>query len=409
MHTLLLLQARILRTSLSWRITSHVRSKHYSKPIKATGETAPSSQPQRVSLFDELFPEEKETPQSTTNQSEHDEIHVPRLPLSDMDHLDPYPASSGSLKGPSKKRAEAAAQGALKQWDPAVLVLNRASKSLVDADFRRIAPKGRHIGEWTGPGDILKGEDAPGHAFHSGSPKLTSLATTKVIPGRNLSTFQQTNSYFLLFPNPAYARTYQNYITKLHRMSQDHTPTSLHSPLPPPPGTILEGEDIHHLLQDYALCPPSQRINILSMFAPFGATVRRLIEYQGYPQLTEPIDNTGRAVLFWVEGHYPTTNAVRAAIDQDGRDRGLQWGSQVRGRYVEKLEPSSGESSEDSEHWETFEPVAQRRSSKRWIVRLGDENEARRFVRAWHRRPFPLLDDEVRGEKPPVVNAEFLW
>ncbi|KAI4102461.1 MAG: hypothetical protein LQ339_004615 [Xanthoria mediterranea] len=385
MHTLLLLQARILRSSLSWQISSHARSKHYSKPIKATGETAPSSQPQRVSLFDELFPEEKETPQPTSYQSEHDELHVPRLPLSDMDHLDPYPASSGSLKGPSKKRAEAAAQGAPKQWDPAVLVLNRASKSLVDADFRRIAPKGRHIGEWTGPGDILK-----------------------VIPGRNTTTFQQTNSYFLLFPNPAYARTYQNYITKLHRMSQDHTPTSLHSPLPPPPGIILEGEDIHHLLQDYALCPPSQRINILSMFAPFGATVRRLIEYQGYPQLTEPIDNTGRAVLFWVEGHYPTTNAVRAAIDQDGRDRGLQWGSQVRGRYVEKLE-SSGESSEDSEHWETFEPVAQRRSSKRWIVRLGDENETRRFVRAWHRRPFPLLDDEVRGEKPPIVNAEFLW
>ncbi|CAO1598567.1 hypothetical protein XANCAGTX0491_002329 [Xanthoria calcicola] len=385
MHTLLLLQARILRTSLSWRISSHIRSKHYSKPIKATGETAPSSQPQRISLFDELFPEEKETPQPTTYQSEHDELQVPRLPLSDIDHLDPYPASSGSLKGPSKKRTEAAAQGAPKQWDPAVLVLNRASKSLVDADFRRIAPKGRHIGEWTGPGDILK-----------------------VIPGRNSSTFQQTNSYFLLFPNPAYARTYQNYITKLHRMSQDHTPTSLHSPLPPPPGTILEGEDIHHLLQDYALCPPSQRINILSMFAPFGATVRRLIEYQGYPQLTEPIDNTGRAVLFWVEGHYPTTNAVRAAIDQDGRDRGLQWGSQVRGRYVEKLE-SSGESQEDSEYWETFEPVAQRRSLKRWIVRLGDENEARRFVRAWHRRPFPLLDDEVRGEKPPVVNAEFLW
>lgn len=173
MHTLLLLQARTLRTSLSWRISSHARLKHYSKPIKATSETAPSSQPQRVSLFDELFPEEEETSQPTTYQSEHDELHVPRLPLSDIDHLDPYPTSSGSLKGPSKKRTEAAAQGAPKQWDPAVLVLNRASKSLVDADFRRIAPKGRHIGEWTGPGDILKGEDAPSHPFHSESPKLT--------------------------------------------------------------------------------------------------------------------------------------------------------------------------------------------------------------------------------------------
>ncbi len=231
---------------------------------------------------------------------------------------------------------------------------------------------------------------------------------TPVIPGRDPTTFQQTNAYFLLFPNPAYARTYQNHITKLHIMSQDHTPTSLHSPLPPPPGTILEGEDLHTLLQDYTLCPPSQRISIVSKFAPFGANLRRLIEYQGYPQLTEPVDRTGRAVLFWMEGHNPTTNAVRDAIDQDGRERGLQWTSKVGRRRVEHLQLPS-EAPEDPELLEDSEPVAQRRAARRWLVELADENEARRFVRAWHRRPFPLPADHVRGEKPPIVNAEFLW
>ncbi|KAL8656017.1 MAG: hypothetical protein Q9226_002821, partial [Calogaya cf. arnoldii] len=334
--------------------------------------------------------------QPTTNGQRDEELHVPRLPLSDIDHLDPYPRSSGRRRDPSKKRAEDSAQGATKQWNPAVLLLNRASKSLVDADFRRIAPKGRHIDQWTGPGDILKE-----------SVKLTHLAIP-VFPGRDLSTFQQTNSYFLLFPNPAYARTYQNYITKLHRMSQDHTPTSLHSPLPPPPGTVVEGEDVHTLLQDYALCPPSQRINIVSMFSPFGATLHRLIEYHGYPQLTEPIDNTGRAVLFWVEGHYPTTNAVRAVIDEDGRERGLQWGPRDGSRYVEKLELTS-ELPEEAEQREDFERVAQRRWDRRWIVRLSDENEARRFVRTWHRRPFPLASDHVKDGNPRIVNAEFLW
>ena len=229
-----------------------------------------------------------------------------------------------------------------------------------------------------------------------------------VIPGRDPTTFQQTNAYFLLFPNPAYARTYQNHITKLHIMSQDHTPTSLHSPLPPPPGTILEGEDLHTLLQDYTLCPPSQRISIVSKFAPFGANLRRLIEYQGYPQLTEPVDRTGRAVLFWMEGHNPTTNAVRDAIDQDGRERGLQWTSKVGRRRVEHLQLPS-EAPEEPELLEDSEPVAQRRAARRWLVELADENEARRFVRAWHRRPFPLPVDHVRGEKPPIVNAEFLW
>ncbi|KAL8817963.1 MAG: hypothetical protein Q9223_003304 [Gallowayella weberi] len=338
-----------------------------------------------LSLFDELFAEDKEQLQIAAADPSPEEIHVPRLPLSDIDHLDPYPPPGGSPKGPSDKITEAAARRAVKQWNPAVLVLNRASKSLTDADFRRIAPKGRHIEQWTGPGDILK-----------------------VIPARDATTFQQTNSYFLLFPNPAYARTYQNYVTKLHRMAQAHTPTSLQSPLPPPSGTILEGEDLHTLLQEYSLCPSSQRISIVSTFAPFGATFRRLIEYQGYPKLTAPVDRTGRAVLFWVEGHYPTTNAVKTAIDRDGRERGLQWATQVEKKYVEKLDMSDSPL-DDADRLEASESGVQRRSSRRWIVMLGDENEARRFVRVWHRRPFPFPDDYVRGETPPVVNAEFLW
>ncbi|KAI4249194.1 MAG: hypothetical protein L6R40_000652 [Gallowayella cf. fulva] len=283
--------------------------------MSVKAEVPLSSLDPSLSLFDELFPEETEQLRATALERDHDEIHIPRLPLSDIDHLDPYPPPGGSPKGASKKETEVAAHGAVKQWNPAVLVLNRASKSLMESDFRRIAPKGRHISEWTGPGDILK-----------------------VIPARETNTFQQTNSYFLLFPNPAYARTYQNYVTKLHRMAQTHTPTSLQSPLPPAPGTILEGEDLHALLQDYSLCPPSQRINILSMFAPFGATIRRLIKHQGYPELTEPFDRTGRSVLFWIEGHSLTTNAVRSALDEDGRQRGLQWATQVGNRYVERLD-----------------------------------------------------------------------
>lgn len=191
-------------------------------------------------------------------------------------------------------------------------------------------------------------------------------------------------------------------------MAQTHTPTSLQSPLPPAPGTILEGEDLHALLQDYSLCPPSQRINILSMFAPFGATIRRLIKHQGYPELTEPFDRTGRSVLFWIEGHSLTTNAVRSALDEDGRQRGLQWATQVGNRYVERLDlPNSP--LDDPDRLEDREPEVRKRSSRRWIINLDDENEARRFVRSWHRRPFPLPDDHVRGEKSPIVNAEFLW
>lgn len=152
MRTLRQLQTEVFSTLLPWRPLGGVHWLHTPPARTKNGKVRQA----RVSLFDELFPEEKE--QLQTKSSKPD-IQIPRLPLSDIDHLDPFVHRGRSPKGHANKLAEAAAQSAVKQWNPAVLVLQRASKSLVDADFRRVAPKGRHIEEWTGPGDILKGTD----------------------------------------------------------------------------------------------------------------------------------------------------------------------------------------------------------------------------------------------------------
>lgn len=195
---------------------------------------------------------------------------------------------------------------------------------------------------------------------------------------------------------------------KLHKLAQRHTPISLQSPLPPTAGTIVEGEDAQSFLQDYALCPPSQRISITSMFAPFGNAVKPLIEHQGYPQLTVPNNKGGRAVLLWIDGHAPTTRAIKAAIDQDGRDRALPWATAGGSSSFEKLNLPTA-SPEDMGGSEAVEPENKGRSSARWIVTFVDENEARRFVRAWHKRPFHLSGDAVRGADAALVNTEFLW
>lgn len=117
--------------------------------VALTDRSTTGLQAEKVSLFDELFSKE--------NKQTSNSIEVPRLPLSDIDHLESFPLRYETRKKLANKLTQAAAQSSVKQWNPAVLVLSRASKSLVDADFRRVAPKGRHIGEWTGPGDILKG------------------------------------------------------------------------------------------------------------------------------------------------------------------------------------------------------------------------------------------------------------
>lgn len=201
---------------------------------------------------------------------------------------------------------------------------------------------------------------------------------------------------------------YQSHVTKLHNLAQSRTPKSLHSPLTPSLGTILEGEYAHSFLQDYALCPPSQRISLTAMFAPFGNSVKPLIDHEGYPQLTIPTDRGGRAVLLWIDGQAPTTRVVRSAIDQDGRHRGLPWAIEGGSRRIETLNlPTAW--SDESETLDLAEPDVRGRSSPRWMVSFINENEARRFVRAWHRRPFHLSDDLLRSEDEPLVNAEMLW
>lgn len=110
---------------------------------------------QKVSLFEELFPEETREREDCTLKIEENYHDVPRLPLPEVgeeNHGDLVPSRVRSEQVASQATAEAFRQERL-----AVLVLQIASKSLIESDFRLVAPKGEHIARWTGPGDLLKG------------------------------------------------------------------------------------------------------------------------------------------------------------------------------------------------------------------------------------------------------------
>ncbi|MCJ1261358.1 hypothetical protein MMC22_001222 [Lobaria immixta] len=277
----------------------------------------------------------------------------------------------------------------LRQFNLAVLVIRRASKSLVESDFRRIAPKGQHIDDWKGPGDILK-----------------------VIPARDLSTLQQLGYYFLIFPNPAYARAYQARAVSLHRIARAHTPTSIESPITPPQSMLLEGEDVYNILQKYALCPPSQKISLRVLFPPYSPDVKRLLSQRGYSQIIRPDDKAGRAVLLWVYGYQPHSVLIREMINRDGQDRGLAWALANGEKSIEKVEGPlfPMEEPEGLGYEEDADSDRTRSVYPRWIISFTDENEARRFTRSWHRRPFPLRGERVAvGEPHPLVYAEVIW
>lgn len=234
----------------------------------------------------------------------------------------------------------------------------------------------------------------------------------EVIPGRDLSTLQQSGKYYLLFPNPAYARAYQAHVWNLHQIARTHTPTSVESPITPPEGMLEEGEDVYTTLQNYALSPPSQKISLRIVVPPFSPSLKRLLSQRGYSQIVDPVDKTEKAVLLWVNGYQPNLTMIRNMISQDGKHRGLAWAIANGENSIEKVEVPlvALDATEKPEYAEDDEPNRSRRLYPRWIISFTDENEARRFTRTWHRRPFPLRGESVAvGEPPPLVHAEFMW
>ncbi|MCJ1379326.1 hypothetical protein MMC17_002427 [Xylographa soralifera] len=358
-----------------------------------------------LSLLEQLFPEEAKTQSKASEHGRKSQEELPRLPPPEFDELhESLNDDSPYVQLSSKLKTREATINAFRQENTTILLLTRASTALCDADFRRIIPRGTHIEEWRGPGDILK-----------------------VIPSRNMSNLSPTSSYYLLFSNPAYARAYQNQVIHLHQLAQTYTPTSLDFPMPPPPGVLdTKGQDVYALLQDFTISPPSVRMSLRVQIPPYHANLQRLLENEGYPQLVQSENKTGRAVLFWVDGHQPSALSLRTMLSKDGGDRGLQWGPFRGHGEIEVLhvhaDDSGGENGDNDitdsgdgygrSEWRDAELKPKRHGHQRWIISFEDEAEARRFVRVWHRRPYPFpLQEESppHGEPAPLVHAEYMW
>ena len=220
---------------------------------------------------------------------------------------------------------------------------------------------------------------------------------------RDPQTLECAGYYFMLFPNPAYARAYQGHVLQLHRMAKTYTPVSIESPLPLESGMIIEGEDADAILQDYALCPPSQDIHFQLLCPPYNHATKRLLDQRGYRQLVKENDKTGRSVLFKVEGQQLTTSIVRDTMAADGRERGLAWGVSIE--RIDNSMPSPVDGDQGLEDNGSDKLRTQRSNPLRWILSFTKESQARSFIRAWHRRAFPA----ARGDAPSLVHAELMW
>ncbi|KAF1983643.1 hypothetical protein K402DRAFT_465783 [Aulographum hederae CBS 113979] len=366
-----------------------------------------------LSLLDELFPEEAKKTISPPPQRVF-ERNIPRLPLpsESVPQLEQMPKSRPGNKDLERSSSE--------QQTETVLLLRNASKSLVLDDFKRLVPRGKHVTDWTTQAELLA-----------------------VIPARDPSDFTRLHHYFLVFSSADSARLFQENANRLHSLAKIHTPTSLLSPLPPPPGLRTKGEDIHTALQTYTLTPTNLRLQLSPIQHDPGSALTRLIQNRGYASLLAP-DRTacpGR-VLLHIRGEQPTLFALRNYINADGTVRGIPWGlalarfgdaalrqidlSRTVRENLAVVEPGEhdmrggGAGTGEDGQWDHVAGRGGQESRSfdvRWLICFESDAEAKRFVRAWDRR---VVGEELMGEEwrsgtrgrkrgGKDVRAEWIW
>lgn len=358
----------------------------------------PIASPQ--SLFEELFPDEARNARKRRNTASKRHTKLPQefawaksWPTIAIHPETASHPSTPPYREPMSSNANPAV--AKQRRDAHVLALSSASPNLAPSDFLRLSPKGIHIDGW-----------------HSG--------ILKIIPGRDPQTLSNLGHYFILFSSAAAARAYEENVIRLHKISRTYTPTGLGSALPPPPGYIKNGEDIHQLMSEFTLVPASQpRANIRLLPKPFTPTIQRLIEDGGVPALVRLQVRTENLVLLNFDNGgdfgFISEHEVRRWLALDGRQRGLPWGLINGDSEIVRLGSKSATSSSNSETDRATQKTSTSRSrlSSRFVLSFKEQVEARRFVRQWHKQLFKLesrsSESDRAGNAPMVVNAELLW
>ncbi|OCK86365.1 hypothetical protein K432DRAFT_421107 [Lepidopterella palustris CBS 459.81] len=405
-------------------------------PVPNLDKTKPS-----LSLLEELFPEtvQKESPKTSAPPDRE----VPRLFLPSQRPID-LP-QSGAYRDPRVQMRKAFIEAFESRGEEVtLLVLNKCNISLVESDFKRLIPSGKHIQGWARDGEVMR-----------------------IIPGRDPRSLARLPFYLLLFKTPSEALAYQANVARIHKLARLHTPSSAISAIPPPPGLIEDGEDLHAVIQNYSLAPPGMMLHLEVVQQPYPPLWREIALQGGYKPIVDDQGKKLHKVLLHMEGYEVSRLALFLAIRFDAIERGLSswdlmdgidsivkledlWGinrprrnTQHRscnrdqgGLYVDDNDESD-ETDTDTDN-DTDDPHSQysdmdrlenrpaakqhaiHRVYNRWVIEFKTQDMAERFARSWHRRLLPLPREERERERmetkswkemeaPNVCNTEVLW
>ncbi|KAK1729194.1 uncharacterized protein BDZ83DRAFT_607063 [Colletotrichum acutatum] len=316
---------------------------------------------------------------------------IDSLPKDDAANTD-----SSESASPEEKEEAAAA----KAERSAMLILSNASPNLMETDFYRIGPQGQHLDGW-------------------------SASITKVMQAYDYGTLAPMDRYFILFDSHAAAAAYQREAQRLHALAG--------RALTSPAAGLASAETSSTSSQTsvFSLAPPSKTPLNLHLYKLNRATEARLETFsiQGLLSMTpEPPPRANAHVVLSLDGGTLDQRSLSHWIRRDARDRNLGWPVQhLRPYFAPKVhqrtatkaqQPTETEEGlvydEDDAAPAVTEADSGRRStpnaldetapSGRFVVSFPDVHEARRFVRAWHKKELILTNDQS-----VIVNTHVVW
>jgi hypothetical protein len=400
------------------------------EPANRMQDEAPSEPPSEplseMSLLEELFPE------ASSYVQPH---YTERNPYPKLDLPNDIPLVRRTVTESGKSQRERILEAFKKQTEVVTaLQLLHCSTELTESDFRRLIPKGKHIGSWHRDSDFMG-----------------------IIPGRDPLSLERLPFYYILFRSPESALAYQNNVARLHKLAGLHTQSSIFSAIPPPKGFLEDGEDLNAVLSSYLLAPPDHKLHLNMVMQPYNPSLRTLLHQGGYSPIvphTTSEDQSVWKVLLRIEGWEPKAEDLFFIFTRHAYERGLVWpfhnnehgisrlrdivDVKARLQAVSSSNPraassSSSSSSPDSnasldslalDHDEDgngngeqpdtkggLSQLVMNRLYNRWVVEFSDQDAARRFARVWNRRvlPSPKVVTWRDTEEVRMVNAEFLW
>ncbi|KAK2629635.1 hypothetical protein QTJ16_000455 [Diplocarpon rosae] len=264
----------------------------------------------------------------------------------------------------------------------AVLVLQGCSKTLEVTDIYRIGSKGNHVESWT-------------------------RGIVKVIPARDNVTLKPLGEYYILFSNKPAAWAYLDQTLQLLEFARAKEFTRIRQ-------AHHFGEEQDAMLESFSMVPTTGLLSLRHLEPPYSKGLQWMLNAGGPAALVAKQSKAQDIVLFTTDRDSVAQADLLRALGEDGVRRNLHW--RLAGdssEAITKLETNI--LAQRAEGGTRFEGRLHGgyRGPARYIISFKDSNEARRFVREWHQRPFPTNSmerhEQLVDEPPAIVNAEVLW